>query len=149
MSYLSSEYSEESDGTSLYRCRFCKNIMDETSLKRHQQRKHSKKCNYCNVWKLEDAIDQHERSHYIKCRYCKNLQTPTALKLHEATHLKECNFCKLQILKENETNHVREKHSIYAAIGMIQSLECSDANFNKLSKEGRIYAQNGRIFVEP
>lgn len=107
----------------VHKCPYCPNYMPRTSIQAHIDKKHMEGCSYCNQRVVEENLRQHESSHFIRCDKCGE-----------------------NVLQQNINEHMANRHPFHATIGMICKI--SDAEFNRLAAEKRIYAKDGHLFVK-
>lgn len=154
MSSTSDEYSDvDGDGNGYEEwidCDCCPAHVLAIHYDRHVNRNH-KKCPLCEKRMFQSEIDKHiEDEHMIYCTECGEKQLLSVeAKQHERQHLLTCEFCNKQILKENMKKHLQERHcSVESVIGVVRSLKITDAQFNELVANKRIYACDGIIYMK-
>lgn len=109
--------------------------------------KNQKKCPHCHERLRDKELEVHIQSeHIVFCRFCGAKQLKNDIEQHERNHLSKCDLCHEQIYRENVQKHLQEKHSVASVIGVVRSLQLTDAKFNELVAKKRIYACDGLIY---
>lgn len=112
----------------LYRCDECGNKMSKRALQSHKERKHMETCQACGVKMLSSRMEQH----VIRCQV--------------QSH-KRCKYCTSNFRSQNALEkHVASDHPLQSTFGMICLDKITDAEFNKLVAENRIFSKDGHLF---